>query len=981
MKFYTGHLLFSLLLFPFLTPAQKGTFSLVTKNVKVSIVYDNKSTKLDSIIAHLLAEDIKRVTSFKPTIMTDLTKAKGNIIVVGNIQSTLVQKFINKQSPVHKNLAGKWECFTFKTIDKPRTGISKALVIAGSDARGTAYGVFTLSEKIGVSPWYWWADVPVVRQKELIVNLPDFISSPPAVKYRGIFINDEDWGLQPWAAKTFEPETGDIGPKTYAKVFELLLRLKANLIWPAMHPSTKAFFHYPGNVKTAEDYQIVIGSSHAEPMLHNNVSEWNEKTMGAFNYLTNKENVYKYWEDRVKESLGINAIYTLGMRGVHDSRMEGVNSPKEAVPLLEGIIKDQRDLLSKYINKDVTAIPQAFTAYKEVLDIYDNGLKLPDDVTLVWPDDNYGYIQRLNNEEEKKRSGGSGVYYHASYWGRPHDYLWLSTTHPSLIREEMMKAYETGARQLWVLNVGDIKPAEYNIQEFLDMAYNPTPYKDSRYTKQHLLQWVSNIFGKENAAKIQSVLWEYYQLAFERRPEFMGWSQTEPITQTRYTAYNHFYHGDEAQKRIDRYNSLETEVKKLQTQIDPKAADAFFEFVYYPVTGASEMNKKFLYRDDAYFYSKQNRLSAFEYAQLAKDAYDTIVKITGYYNTQLAGGKWKHIMSMKPRNLPVYQEPVIPAIHIDSTNDWSIAPEGFVTKDSSLTGDTNGLSLPSFDNLNKQKYFIDIYLSKHETVRWAATVSNNWIRLSQNTGLLTPEAGKKQMRIWVDIDWSKVSANKKLSGSIFFSADGKQMAVKIQAAKINNPELSGYKGFIEDNGFVSIHAAHFTQQANKPSLQWKVIDGLGYTGTSLEALPVTIKDVCSTEPDSIKRNNSFVEYDFYSFSADNPSVTVFALPTHPVNNNYNVRYAISIDDGPLKTVDIRTFDRSEEWKQNVLRNRAERKIEMPFLPAGKHILKVYCVDPGVILDEIRIDLGGLKKAYSSLPETKIIVASKLVRDR
>src|SRR6185312_11767074 len=272
--------------------------------------------------------------------------------------------------------------------------------------------------------------------------------------------------------------------------------------------------------------------------------------------------------------------------------------------------------------------------------------------------------------------------------------------------------------RLWVLNVGDIKPAEYNIQEFLDMAYNPTPFKDSRYAKQHLLQWISNIFGKEKAAKIQSVLWEYYQLAFERRPEFMGWSQTEPITKTTYTDYNHFYYGDEAQKRIDRYNTLEAEVKNLRKQIDPKAADAFFELVYYPVVGASEMNKKFLYRDKAFLYSKQNRLSAFKYAQLSKEMYDEIVKETEYYNNNVANGKWKYIMSMKPRNLPVYQEPVMPAIHIDSTNDWSIAPEGFVTKDSSLAGSSDTMALPSFDDVNKQRYFIDIFLSNSKAIEW-----------------------------------------------------------------------------------------------------------------------------------------------------------------------------------------------------------------------------------------------------------------------
>lgn len=951
--------------------ANAQNFSLVKKGHVCMIIYSKEGPKLDSISANLLAEDIERVTSYKPKVITDLAKAKGNIIVIGNIQSGFIRKFISVQSPIYRKLLHKWECFAFKTIDKPFNNISKAFIITGSDARGTAYGVFTLSAKIGVSPWYWWANVPVKQQAELTIRQVDFISTSPAVKYRGIFINDEDWGLQPWAAKTFEPETNDIGPKTYAKVFELLLRLKANLIWPAMHPSTKAFFHYPGNVKAAEDYQIVIGSSHAEPMLRNNVSEWNEKMMGPFNYLTNKKNVYQYWEERVKQSRDLNAIYTIGMRGVHDSGIEGIKNPKEAVPLLERIFKDQRQLLAKYVNKDVTAIPQAFTIYKEVLDIYDAGLKVPDDVTLVWPDDNYGYIRRVDNEKEEARKGGSGVYYHASYWGRPHDYLWLPSTHPSLMREEMMKAYETGADRLWVLNVGDIKPAEYNIEEFLDMAYNPVPFKDSKYTKQYLLKWTTDIFGKEEAQKIQSILWEYYQLAFERKPEFMGWSQTEPNTKTTYTQFNHFYYGDEAQKRIDKYNAIETQVKELRSEINPKCQDAFYELVYYPVVGASEINKKFLYRDKAYFYAKQNRLSAYEYAHLSNAAYDTIVKETGYYNNELAGGKWKNIMSMHPRDLAVYQPPDIPAINIDSINVWSIAPEGYATKDSSLLEAADSLSLPFFDNLNQQRYFIDVFLSKNKTITWSASVSNNWIRLSQNSGLLTPERGKSQLRLWVDVDWSKMKENGKTRGTITFSGGEKQVIVNVQATKINKPELTGYNGFIENNGFVSIHATDFTRQKITPSSQWKVIHGLGYTGNVLEALPLTIKGQSFSQRDFIKRNDAEVEYDFYTFSSAAPSVTVFALPTHPINNNYGVRYAVSIDDEPLKIVDIKTFDRSEEWKQNVLRNRAERTIRMPFLRAGKHTLKIYCIDPGVLLDEIRIDLGGLKKAYGSIPETKV----------
>lgn len=951
--------------------AQKSAFPIVTKASKVAIVYDNRSTKLDSIAAHLLAADIEIVTSFKPVVMTDIAKAKGSVIVIGNIQSGLIKKFINTHSFVHKNLLNKWECFAFKTFEKPFSNISKALVIAGSDARGTVYGVFTLSEKIGVSPWYWWADVPVKQQKELIIPQDDFISSPPAVKYRGIFINDEDWGLQPWAAKAFEPETGNIGPKTYAKVFELLLRLKANIIWPAMHPCTKAFFHYPGNVKTAGDYQIIVGSSHAEPMLRNNVGEWDVKTMGHFNYFTNKERIYKYWEDRVKQSRGVNAVYTVGMRGVHDGQMEGVNNLKDAVPVVERIIAEERGLLSQYINQDVTAIPQAFTPYKEVLEIYDNGLKVPEDVTLVWPDDNYGYIHRLNNKKEMAREGGAGVYYHASYWGRPHDYLWLPSTHPSLLREEMMKAYETGASRLWVLNVGDIKPQEYNIQQFLDMAWNPAPFKDSKYSKQHLLNWATSIFGKEKGPEIQSILWEYYQLAFERRPEFMGWSQTEPTTQTTYTAFNHFYFGDEAQKRMNRYDTLESAVRKLRRQISPKDADAFYQLVYYPVVGASWINKKFLYRDKFYYYAKQNRLSAPDYAQLSKAAYDSIIKETGYYNTQLSGGKWKHMMSMSPRDLPVYQAPVLDEISIDSAAAWGIAPEGYVTKDSSLVSAKGFMSLPSFDNLNKQQYFVDIFLSKNETVQWNAFASHSWVRLSKSNGMLRPEQGQQQMRIWVDIDWNKFTKNEKADGTITFVGGANKIVVTLQAIKINKPGLAGYEGFIENNGFVSIWAANFTRQTIKPASQWKIISDFGYTGKVLQAFPLSIEGNSPANFDSIKRINAVVEYDFYTFSSATPFITVFALPTHPINNNYSCRYAVSIDDGPMKMVDIKTSGRSEEWKQNVLRNRAERKIEMPFLEAGKHTLKLYAVDPGVILDEIRIDAGGLVKAYSTISETRI----------
>jgi hypothetical protein len=960
--------LFSLLVLPGICRSQ--SFSFTDKEKGLQIVYSPQGPKLDSIAAHLLANDIKMVTGNQPAVITGMAHARGNIIVIGNIISPLIQPFkLPKQ--VHCDVKAHAESYQINVIDTPASKVSKALVIAGSDARGTAYGVFSISKKIGVSPWYWWADVPVKQQKDLTLRLHDeYRVGISCVKYRGIFINDEDWGLRPWAAKTVEPETGNIGPKTYAKVFELLLRLQANLLWPAMHPGTQPFFLNPENKKLAEAYAIVIGSSHAEPMLRNNVGEWDEKTMGPFNYITNKDKVYQYWESRVKETTSNEVIYTMGMRGVHDSGMEGVKNAKEAVPLLQQIIKDQRALLQKYRGKPADSIPQAFTAYKEVLDIYDNGLKLPDDITLVWPDDNYGYIQRLSNEKERGRFGGAGIYYHASYWGRPHDYLWLSTTHPALMYEEMEKASTKGANTIRVLNVGDIKPQEYIMDLFLTMGCENLPGVDSNGVRPHLEAWNRSIFGTEHAAQITKVLWQYYAMAFERRPEFMGWSRTEPTTQTTTTAYNHFFYGDEAQRRIDQYESLEKQVKEIRAQIAPEQAAAFYQLVYYPVMCASWMNKKFLYRDKAIFYAKQNRVSAKDYAGQSKAMYDSIVKETGYYNNLLSGGKWKNIMSMKPRDLPVYQEPVIPDITIDGTAGWSIAPEGFVTKDSSLIDMSHGMQLPAFDNVNQQRYFVDVFLNDKKPVDWSAIPSHNYIRLSISRGSLTPEWGKNQVRIWVDIDWTKAPKNQ-FTDTIVFKGGGKQLEVAVLGHQLIKPKQG--KVFVENNGFVSIHAASSENHGGLKynDLIWRGIPGLGYTGKVLQVTNRQANESrpFSLDPAHIKKHNAWLEYNFYTYTAAQPVVTVYTLPAHPIDNSYSDRYAVSVDDGPLTIVDFKTEGRSEEWKQNVLSNRAARDIQLPFLKNGGHKLKIYCIDPGVMLDEIRIDLGGLKKAYGTLPET------------
>ncbi|MFT2011386.1 glycosyl hydrolase 115 family protein [Pontibacter sp. 13R65] len=967
------HILSFLLLISFpALPVSAQNFVLVDASTKVQIVYDPAEAKLDSIAATLLAQDIELVTGYKPAVLTDLTKAAGNVILLGKVESRVVQQVLDRRSGVGSSLKGKWEAFALEVIKDPLPNISQLLVVAGSDKRGTAYGVFHLSEKMGVSPWYWWADVKPVPQKVLTLSDVAFVSAPPSVKYRGIFLNDEDWGLQPWAAQNIDTDIKDIGPNTYAKIFELLLRLKANLIWPAMHPSTKAFFHYPGNPKVADAFGILVGTSHAEPMLRNNVDEWNEKTMGSFDYFSNKKAVANYWEKRVAESAGIEAVYTLGMRGIHDSGMEGASNRSEAARMLEQIIADQRNMLQKHVNKNVAAVPQAFTTYKEVLEIYDQGMKLPEDITIVWPDDNYGYIHRFSNKQEQQRAGGSGVYYHASYWGRPHDYLWLSSTHPALIRAEMAKAYEMKSEELWVLNVGDIKPLEYTIQLFLDMAYGVEPFlKESSYVKQHQQDWLAGIFGKERGLQLNEVMWQYYQLAFERKPEFMGWSQTEPTTQTNYTSYNHFYYGDEAQQRLEKYAALEQQVKQLRKEVSSEQADAFYQLVYYPVVGASLMNQKFLYRDKHKLYAQQNRTSAQDYAQLARQAYAGIVKETNYFNTQLSNGKWRGMMSLQPRDLPVYHEPVLPTFTKPAPGTaWEVAPEGFVEKDSSLLNLPGGqFTLPTFSPWGSQRYFLDVFLTSQQEVNWKVSTSGKWIKVSETQGVLTSEMGQKERRLWVSIDWNKLPKKKLAQGYITVKGGGEIYRVAVIAVAPTNTDLKTDKEFRETNGYVAMHASNFSRKTDKGAATWTLVDGLGYAGNSLMALPLQSAPV--KETDQVKQTAATVEYDFYVVSeAASPVVTVNTLPTHPLTNEYSLRYAVSVDDGPVQVVDFKTVGRSDEWKQNVLQNRAQRFIKLPPLKSGKHVLKVYSIDPGVMLDYITIDLGGLKQAYSIIPETK-----------
>ena len=525
------------------------------------------------------------------------------------------------------------------------------IVVVGANGRGTAYGLLELSRLAGVSPWIWWGDIVPEHRSRLTIDDQFTTTQGASVEFRGIFLNDEDWSLRPWSyARSEKTPFGVIGKNTYKKVFQLLLRLRANAIWPAMHPGTEAFFLTPGAKAMADSCGIAIGSSHCEPLLRNNVGEWNEKVRGAFNYITNRQAVQDYWAERLKEVKGSKGgnLLTIGMRGIHDGSMLGVKTMKEKFDALQLVIDDQQKLIAKYLG-DPKKQAQVFIPYKEVLDIYNMGLRVPDNVTLMWCDDNYGYMTRLSDSTEQRRVGGGGVYYHLSYWGRPHDYLWLATTQPGLIYNEMRTAYDHNVRKMWIVNVHDPKVAGYDLELFLDMAWNIDCVNGSTLNN-HYRQWLCRQFGEQAGDALFPAMYEYFRLCGERRPEFMGWNQTElskdfydrGLSPVRNSEFSQTEFGDELDGYLARFAAVAERIRKAKALVRPELQDAYFAAIEYPVCAAEAHARKMLVR-----------------------------ALTEYYNEKMAGGKWRRSMDMRPRDLPVFGAPVLPTLLTDAqVQEW-----------------------------------------------------------------------------------------------------------------------------------------------------------------------------------------------------------------------------------------------------------------------------------------------------------------------
>ena len=632
-----------------------GCFTIAgsTATDKAILLYDDQDAEVVTTVIECLLSDLKAVT--KKTFMkykTEPTTLK-NPIIVGTIgQSSHIDQLIADGKIDVSDIEGKWEAFGMQVIDNPMEGVAKALVIFGAHPRATAYGMFHLSRMMGVSPWIWWADVTPTTKTQLYVTPGRYISGTPSVKFRGIFLNDEDYGLRPWAAKKMDTNLNNFGPKTYAAIMELLLRLRANTLWPAMHAGSRAFWFEKTNIPLIMKYDIYMGSSHCEQMLRDNEYEWGktgDKFGGHGNedwvWHSNQDMIKRYWAERVGESRGKNAIYTLGMRGIHDSGINGYNTTEERVAALTDIIAYQRQLLADSIG-DPTTIPQIFIPYKEVLTCYNAGLQVPEDVTLMWVDDNHGYIRQMPTPAEQARSGGNAIYYHISYWGSPASYLWLSTLSPSLCSYELCKAYDQGVRDQWIINVGDIKPGEEELEFCMDLAWDINSWQPEQahlYTRD----WAARTFGEDVADDINEIKMGYYRLGIAAKPE--------------HVQLCHFDHSNaEIDARIEEYQDLYQKTVALRSRIPSSLRNAYYELIEYPVCACTDQNIKLLRARQSFLYAWAGQEEkALSYSTAAQNAFEEIKTLTTKYNTGIASGKWQGMMDYKPNN---WSQHLMPAV-------------------------------------------------------------------------------------------------------------------------------------------------------------------------------------------------------------------------------------------------------------------------------------------------------------------------------
>lgn len=972
---------FLLLILPGVVSSQTGRLKISTQKESGSFTISSGTNSVQMLVSPKddpgvirafkdLQLDIKTVTGNLPVMSYHKNPSHDGVIIVGTIgKSPLIEDLVKRRKITVDDISGKWESFIIQVVEKPFPGIEKGLVIAGSDKRGSIYGIYEISGAIGVSPWYWWADVPAKKSKNLFVSQVRLVFGEPSVKYRGIFLNDEAPALTNWVAWKYgmvpvtarppvPPGVANYGHEFYSRIFELLLRLKANYLWPAMW--NNAFNEDDSsNAALANEYGIVMGSSHQEPMLRAQ-KEWDRRylqTLGSWNWTKHSDTLSKFWRDGIRRNRNFESLITLGLRGADDTEM-GPGGPGNNINKLEKIVNVQRKILSEEINPDVTRIPQLWCLYKEVQDYYNAGMRVPDDVTLLWAEDNWGNLRRVPTSGERTRTGGAGIYYHFDYHGGPRSYQWINTNPIPKIWDQMALAKQYGADRIWIVNAGHFRGYEFPIEYFLSLAWNTgTQNFVSLQDMQGFTEsWAERTFGPGFRKEIADIISKTTKYNGRRKPELL-----DPST------YSLVSYG-EAEKVVSDFRMLAEKAEKINTLLPVEMHDSFYHLVLFPVKASLIVNELYFTAGKNALYAKQGRAATNELAEKTEMLFRADTNLMGYYNRKYADGKWNHFMDQTHLGYTSWVDPRVNSldalqlyrIRIPDTADMGIALEG---SESVWPGSEGPAVLPSFDVFNRQQRYLEIFNKGSQSFSFSITCDQPWILLKDTAGSIITEK-----RITVDVDWKKLPAGNQ-SGIINIRGAGKEVKVGMSVFNPSHKQSEVISGFVEAEGYISMEAEHYTSIINTTERKWEKIEDYGRTLSGMRATAFT--DAPSAIPG---KNAPCLEYRIYLFSTGEAGIKIVLSPTLNFLSGRDLKIGLSFDEEDPRLVvvvpkDFSAMNGNKDWEQTVMDNARFINIKQIIKSPGSHTLKIWMIDPGVVIEKIVMDTGGVKASYLGPPES------------
>jgi hypothetical protein len=995
----------------------RGRFPAVARRHAAPVVVNSHDYPGVVRVVGDLRSDIKKVTGVKPAVSVDRVPRRSNVIIVGTIgRSPIIDRLVSRGRLDVSGIRGKWETSLEEVVAHPMPGVRRALVIAGSDQRGTIYGAYDVSRGIGVSPWSYWDDITPRHHDALYVRPGRHTQGTPAVKYRGFFINDEAPASDRWAPRVFGPGHAPGFPngfnhQYYAKVFETMLRLKANYLWPAVWG--RAFAEDdPKNHATATRYGVVMGTSHEAPMMRG-IEEWNRHAVpavrdsdgnivkaghdpyggtGEWSFRYNSAAIKKYWAAGIRRMVRqhIEGVVTLGMRGNGDTSL----SDGAGIDLMRDIIASQRRIIARVTGKDARTIPQVWTQYKEVQRYWDEGLRVPDDVTVVFTDDNWGNVRRVPSASEPPRAGGYGLYYHFDYVGGGRNYKWVDTASLPNVWDQLHQTYAAGDKNLWVTNVGDLKNNELPTQFFLDYAWNPR-----RWPVNALAEWqqryATESFGTTHSRAIAGVLKTYGQLQSLRKPELLNRKISLDPSKDVSTDPKAVVYDDQATpfsltdyRELDsvtaRWQQLAARAERIAKTLPASGQDPYYELVLYEVKATANLYAMRQAEFTNLLYAQQGRASTNHQADLAEARFTDDQKMNDYYNNVLAGGKWKGFQTQPhidygdvarygpdaPWQQPQINNDAIPDVLFPAVKRLELpqAPEMGVAIDGSSSWwpqESGPAVLPTFSPAQSQPpQYIDVFNRGATPFDYRVDPSVTWLHASHRQGTVDD-----QIRSTLQVDWTRAPRGTTHVPITVTGPDGHKVVVQ---AVVDNPGPSARhgSGFVESNGYVSINADHFTRKVDSDEVHWLKIPGLARTGAGMEVGPVRA-------PRQVPgKGGPRLEYRMHLNTTGPVVVHAYLSPRNNVFGTDGLKYAVSLDDESPTVVNLTKATGADDtamnrqWERNTSDNVNVTTTSHLVSAPGTHVLRFWAVDPTVVLQKLVVDTGGLHPSYLGPPESR-----------